>query len=379
MLRLLGSDFALAGGIAQAFAASPTVPDDSGSAPMRFEWRREGPADVCAPNCRVWISAVGYITSDTPREFETFAKDPNVRGAVLVLDSDGGSVLGTLALGRAIRALDMSTTIGKTVPLQGAADGGPQATLAPNGKCESMCAFLLLAGSHWYVPRARPVHQIWLGKSSGAGIEHSAEELTVVQRHRASGAIHHRDGRRGRAAGGGAAVSAWEPLYRLSADELQRMSSVPSIRWTRRTSRARHRRGDDVGGHGRPPRRQAGLIGANVLAVDFLTETGIHFSGKCSTRPRWRLCVRPRSDRSRRSRHRTSASSGMARLVVAHRLQHGDVGPLAVRRLAFSFSMRRRFRAAAQLVGFRPDDIARHDRGGGSGRARRLSRHGRSR
>jgi hypothetical protein len=228
MLRLLGSAFALACGIAQAFAASPPVPDDSGSAPMRFEWRREGPADICAPNCRVWISAVGYITADTPREFESFAKDPNVRGAVLVLDSDGGSVLGTLALGRAIRALDMITTIGKTVPLPAAADSDRRATLAPNGNCESMCAFLLLAGSHRYVPpQARVlVHQIWLGKKRKQALEssYSAEELNVVQRDIGRLAQYTIE------MGGGVElletalrIPPWEPLYRLSADELQRM------------------------------------------------------------------------------------------------------------------------------------------------------------
>jgi hypothetical protein len=228
MLRLLGGAIALACGVAQAVAASPTVPDDSGSAPMRFEWRREGPADVCGPNCRVWISAVGYITADTPREFETFAKDPNVRGAVLVLDSDGGSVLGTLALGRAIRGLDMITTIGKTTPLPAAADGSRRATLAPNGNCESMCAFLLLAGSHRYVPpQARVlVHQIWLGKKRKQALEssYSAEELNVVQRDIGRLAQYTIE------MGGGVElletalrVPPWEPLYRLSADELQRM------------------------------------------------------------------------------------------------------------------------------------------------------------
>ena len=228
MLRLLGSAFALACGIAQAFAASPTMPDDSGSAPMRFEWRREGPADACAPNCRVWISAVGYITSDTPREFESFAKDPNARGAVLVLDSDGGSVLGTLALGRAIRGLDMITTIGKITLLPAAADGDRRATLAPNGNCESMCAFLLLAGSHRYVPpQARVlVHQIWLGKKRKQALEssYSAEELNVVQRDIGRLAQYTIE------MGGGVElletalrVPPWEPLYRLSADELQRM------------------------------------------------------------------------------------------------------------------------------------------------------------
>src|SRR6202163_4142554 len=117
MLRLLGGAFALACGVAQAIAGSPTPIDDGGGTPMRFEWRREGPGELCGTKCRTWISAVGYITADTQREFEAFAKDPSTHGAVLVLDSDGGSVLGTLALGRSIRNLGMITTIGKTATL----------------------------------------------------------------------------------------------------------------------------------------------------------------------------------------------------------------------------------------------------------------------
>src|SRR5438067_9736636 len=118
MLRLFCGAFALVCAAAQTtLAGTPAPADESGNAPMRFEWRREGPAPVCGSNCRVWISAVGYITADTPRDFEAFAKDPKVRGAILVLDSDGGSVLGTLALGRAIRNLGMVTTIGKTTLL----------------------------------------------------------------------------------------------------------------------------------------------------------------------------------------------------------------------------------------------------------------------
>src|ERR1700731_2298720 len=145
MLRLLWGAFALACGVAQVFAGSPAPAGEGGSTPMRFEWRREGPADACGSNCRVWISAVGYITADTPREFEAFTADPNARGAVLVLDSDGGSVLGTLALGRMIRSQDMITTIGKSTTLPASGNRERSATLSPNGNCESMCAFLLLA------------------------------------------------------------------------------------------------------------------------------------------------------------------------------------------------------------------------------------------
>jgi hypothetical protein len=236
MLRTLWAALALACGGALASAAPPAPLDSSGSAPMRFEWRHEGPADTCGSNCRVWISAVGYITPDTPREFEKFAKDPLVRGAVLVLDSDGGSVLGTLALGRTIRSLDMITTIGKTTPLPSAADGIRRAKLTPNGSCESMCAFLLLAGTRRYVPPQAQVlvHQIWLGKKRKNALEssYSAEELNIVQRDIGRLAQYTIEM-------GGAVdlleialrVPPWEPLYRLSADELRRvkLSTVDAL------------------------------------------------------------------------------------------------------------------------------------------------------
>ena len=100
--------------------------------------------------------------------------------------------------------------------------------LAPNGNCESMCAFLLLAGSHRYVPpQARVlVHQIWLGKKRKQALEssYSAEELNVVQRDIGRLAQYTIE------MGGGVElletalrIPPWEPLYRLSADELQRM------------------------------------------------------------------------------------------------------------------------------------------------------------
>jgi hypothetical protein len=195
---------------------------------MRFEWRHEGPAEACGSNCRVWISAVGYLTSDTPREFEAFAQKKDIRGAVLVLDSDGGSVLGTIALGRIIRRLEMITTVGKTTPLPATAPGDQRARLAPEANCESMCAFLLLAGSRRYVPpQARVlVHQIWLGKKRKNALDSSytAEELNLVQRDIGRLAQYTIE------MDGGIElietalrVPPWEPLYALSSEEIRRM------------------------------------------------------------------------------------------------------------------------------------------------------------
>jgi hypothetical protein len=228
MLRLVWAGLALACSAAQALAGSPPAAADSASAPMRFEWRHEGPAEACGSNCRVWISAVGYLTSDTPREFEAFAQKKDVRGAVLVLDSDGGSVLGTIALGRIIRRFEMITTVGKTTPLPPAAAGDQRARLAPDANCESMCAFLLLAGSRRYVPPQAHVlvHQIWLGKKRKNALDSSytAEELNLVQRDIGRLAQYTIE------MGGGIElietalrVPPWEPLYALSSEEIRRM------------------------------------------------------------------------------------------------------------------------------------------------------------
>jgi hypothetical protein len=221
MFRALWGVLALVGSAVAAALAPPALADDGGS-PMRFEWRRDGPA--CGAGCRVWISASGYITADTAREFEAFASNRHVRGAVLALDSEGGSVLGTLALGRAIRALEMITTIGRSTADQ----DDFQTTLSPDGRCESMCVFLLLAGTRRYVPPQAKVmvHQIWLGQKRKQALEssYSAEELNVVQRDIGRLARYTIEM-------GGAVdlletalrIPPWEPSHRLSGEELRRM------------------------------------------------------------------------------------------------------------------------------------------------------------
>src|SRR5437764_859009 len=88
-----------------AFAAGRSA-DNPELSSMRFEWRSEGPTDLCGKMCRVWISAVGPITERTPRDFEAFAGKSAVRGATMVLDSEGGSVVDTIELGRALRRLE---------------------------------------------------------------------------------------------------------------------------------------------------------------------------------------------------------------------------------------------------------------------------------
>lgn len=195
--------------------------------PMQFAMRQEGPAATCRDKCRVWVSATGMIRADTVRDFEAFAARNDIHGATIALDSEGGSVIGALALGRAIRRLEMTTTIGKTSELRAGRDG-PRAALSPRADCESMCPFVLLAGVKRVVPieaRVR-VHQIWLGdrREDATAATYSAEDLVLVQRDIGKLAQYTVE------MGGSAEllelslrVPPWEPMRSLTRDELRRM------------------------------------------------------------------------------------------------------------------------------------------------------------
>jgi hypothetical protein len=91
-----------------------------------------------------------------------------------------------------------------------------------------MCAFVLLGGVHRYVPlEARVlVHQIWLAKKRehSETASYTADEIVLVERDIGSLARYTIE------MGGGIEllqaalrVPPWQPLYRLSSDEIQRM------------------------------------------------------------------------------------------------------------------------------------------------------------
>ena len=231
MLRLLIGGLALACGTMQAAAqGTPQAParlDSARALPMHFEWRQEGPAEACGNQCLIWISAVGVITADTPREFTKFIQGRDARGATLVLDSDGGSVHGSLALGRLIRRLNMTTAVGKTVPL--ASDpSGIRAKLSARADCESMCAFVLIAGTRRYVPPEANVrvHQIWLGdrRDDATAASYSAEDMVLVQRDigRLAQYTVEMDGSVDLLEMA-LRIPPWEPMRRLSSEDQRRM------------------------------------------------------------------------------------------------------------------------------------------------------------
>ena len=194
--------------------------------PMRFDLRLQGPADACGAQCRLWISASGAITADTPRDFESFAQGRDLTGATVVLDSDGGSVLGAIALGSDIRRRGLDTTVGRIVDVPSGQER-PRGRYVPRADCESMCGFVLLGGVHRAVPpEARVmVHQIWLGdrRDDPTAANYTAEDLVLVQRDIGRLARYTID------MGGSIdllnlalRIPPWEPMHALTADETRR-------------------------------------------------------------------------------------------------------------------------------------------------------------
>ena len=181
--------WALIGAAAVCFALPGVVTTSGNSAkasgtleerklPMRFNWV------ACEPNCRGWVSAVGIVTSDSPRDFDEFARGRDLAGATIVLDSSGGSVNDSIALGRRFRslgALRPSASASADDSTQGA-----RASVAPEAYCESMCVFLLLAGKTRYVPDGAHVrvHQIWMGDRAedAKAASYNAQDLMIVER-----------------------------------------------------------------------------------------------------------------------------------------------------------------------------------------------------
>jgi len=186
--------------------------------PMHFKW------NACQPDCRGWVSAVGIVTSDSPREFEEFAKDRQLAGATIVLDSSGGSVNDSIALGRRFRSLGALTTVGATVRTQG--PQGERASVAPEAYCESMCVFLLLSGKTRYVSPASyvRVHQIWMGDRAddAKAASYTAQDLMIVERDIGRLAKFTFDmGGTGDLLSLALSVPPWEDLHQLSHAELR--------------------------------------------------------------------------------------------------------------------------------------------------------------
>jgi len=186
--------------------------------PMRFSWV------ACQPNCRGWVSAIGVVTADSPKDFDEFARGRQLGGTTIVLDSSGGSVNDSIALGRRWRNLGALTTVGSSVQTRTAQ--GDRVSVASEAYCESMCVFLLLSGKTRYVPDGAHVrvHQIWMGDRAddAKAASYSAQDLMIVERDIGRLAKYTFDmGGAGDLLSLALNVPPWEDLHELSPAELR--------------------------------------------------------------------------------------------------------------------------------------------------------------
>ena len=203
MNRLASAGCAVAAGCCSCPERRSAAPD-ARSLPMHSRSGPKGPSEACGDKCRTWVSASGAITADTPRDFEAFAKSRKIEGMTIALDSDGGSVLGALALGRSIRKLGMITTVGRTIDLRHAKR--PQAREASAARLLRIDVRLRAARRHRAAGARRgagdgapdlarrPPRRSDRGELLGRG------PCGGSARHRPARAIHRGDGRRHRPA-----------------------------------------------------------------------------------------------------------------------------------------------------------------------------------
>ena len=209
---------AVPGAVALGGSAHAGVTLEERKQPMKFSWV------ACQPNCRGWVSAVGIVTADSPKDFDEFARGRALNGATIVLDSSGGSVNDSIALGRRWRNLGALTTVGSSVQTRTAQ--GDRVSVAPEAYCESMCVFLLLSGKTRYVPEAAHVrvHQIWMGDRAddARDASYSAQDLMIVERDIGRLAKYTFDmGGAGDLLSLALNVPPWEDLHELSPAELR--------------------------------------------------------------------------------------------------------------------------------------------------------------
>jgi hypothetical protein len=152
-------------------SAPPTPRVASVTKPMKVMIVRSASPD-CGAACPEWISAEGYIGSETPALFKKVLGQLGGRKLPLFIDSGGGSVDESYEIGRMVRAkgLDVFVTKTELVPCAAAdaackarAKGAALGVARPHeSKCASSCAFILASGARRFVGRSSRVgvHQI---------------------------------------------------------------------------------------------------------------------------------------------------------------------------------------------------------------------------
>ena len=113
-----------------------------------------------------WVAASGSIFPETAGAFEWFLKGNDIAGLTIYFDSPGGSIVGGMRLGDALRKAGARVSIGRTVALGPKPASATRHQLLPTrGICYSSCAYAFLGGQTRLIPQGAGygVHMFWPG------------------------------------------------------------------------------------------------------------------------------------------------------------------------------------------------------------------------
>jgi hypothetical protein len=157
---------------APATQPDTTAPAPTHGSPMTVEIVRSADPN-CGTTCPEWIAAQGRIDPTTPVRFRKVLSKLGSRKLPILIDSPGGSVDESLAIGRMIRAKGLAIAVTKTELVTCAPADTACRKLEAGGirlgharpmlsKCASSCAFLLAGGARRHVGTGAfvGVHQI---------------------------------------------------------------------------------------------------------------------------------------------------------------------------------------------------------------------------
>ena len=116
------------------------------AAEMRFQLVPVGDIARCGGRCPMAIAAQGEITNSTPEEFTAFvaANLSSDMLSVVYLDSPGGKVVSSMALGKVFRKLGVAAIVARPIPGNG--------TALEAGRCFSACVYALIGAKQRVIP-----------------------------------------------------------------------------------------------------------------------------------------------------------------------------------------------------------------------------------
>lgn len=120
-------------------------------------------SDTCGPRCGTAVAAEGDITDSTAENFIAFVQANPRRDlhSVVLLNSPGGKVLGSMEFGRVLRRIGALAIVARAVEQDGV-------TRIAQGKCFSACVYALMGARKRIVPTQSQVgvHRMFALESS---------------------------------------------------------------------------------------------------------------------------------------------------------------------------------------------------------------------